>query len=162
MSGGPSGLALRPRAAPPVRVTDRIRIEAPPDVVWAVTTDVKRWPDWTPTVTAAERLDAGPLRPGSAARLAQPGQPEAVWTVTELVVGERFAWTSRRPGLRLTGTHALRPDGDGTLNELRLDAAGPLAVLGWPLLRPLVARALRDENRGLKAHCERLAAAPHG
>ena len=130
-------------------------IDAPPAEVWRVTLDVERWPEWTPTVTAARRLDDGPFRVGSRVRIKQPGQPEATWTVTDLVPGERFAWETARRGLRMRATHALTPDGTGTRNTLRVEADGILGTIFSPLLRPLVRLALVDENAGLKARCER-------
>jgi uncharacterized membrane protein len=137
-----------------MRVSNGIRIAASPNVVWAVTTDVERWPEWTPTVKSVKRLDAGPLRAGSVARIAQPMQPVSDWTVTEFDEGRRFAWETHRPGMRMKGWHVISDDGGGTKNVLHLDAHGPLAVLLWPLLRPAIARALADENRGLKRRCE--------
>ena len=56
---------------------DTIHIEAPADVVWAVTEDIERWPEWTPTVTSARRLDGGPFGLGSRFRIKQPAQPES-------------------------------------------------------------------------------------
>jgi hypothetical protein len=44
-------------------------------------------------------------------------------------------------------------------NVLRVEAAGALAVLLWPVLRLAVRRALSDENAGLKQHCEQAARA---
>lgn len=42
----------------PIVVT--VAIDAPPNEVWAVVCDVEHWPDWTPTVHQATRLDQGP------------------------------------------------------------------------------------------------------
>ena len=131
-----------------------IAIEASPDTVWAVTTDVGRWPEWTPTVSAVRRLDSGPLGVGSETRVAQPGQPAAVWTVSEVVPGRRFVWQTARAGLRMRATHEVTPEGAGTRNVLCVELSGVLARLLSPLLRPLVRRALAAENRGLKARCE--------
>lgn len=136
---------------------DSIDIAAPADVVWAVTEDVERWPEWTPTMRSVRRVDTGPLAVGSSARIKQPGMPETVWTVTELVRGERFAWGGRALGIRMRATHELERDGSGTRNVLRIEMAGFVAALLAPFLRPAARRALRQENEGLKARCERLA-----
>ena len=45
------------------------RIEAPPAEVWRVPLDIDRWPEWAPTVTAAQRLDDGPFRVGTQVRI---------------------------------------------------------------------------------------------
>jgi uncharacterized membrane protein len=140
-------------------VEKTIHIEAAPEVVWTVTEDVERWPEWTPTVTSVTRVEGGPFGLGSVARIKQPGQPASEWTVTAFARGRRFAWETRRRGLRMTGTHELSPDRGGTTNVLRVEAKGIVAVLLWPLLRPLVRRALSAENHGLKARCEEIARA---
>ncbi len=137
-----------------MRYTATVSIDAAPQRVWDVLSAVESWPAWTPTVTAARRLDEGPLRVGSRTELRQPRQPSRVWTVTELAPGEFFGWTSGTPGLRLTAGHRLRPDGDGTVVTLDFAVRGALALL----VRP-VAGVIRDfvdtEARSLKAHCER-------
>jgi uncharacterized membrane protein len=135
-------------------VEDTIHIEAPPAVVWAVTEDVERWPEWTPTVASVTRVDDGPFGLGSAALIKQPALPLARWTVTAFARGERFAWETRVRGLRLIGSHELIPAGAGTQSRLRVEASGLTAVLLWPLLRPAMRRALAQENAGLRARCE--------
>ena len=137
-----------------LRVEHAIHIDASPDVVWEVTRDVERWPEWTPTVTSVRRVDGGPFGLGSVAWIKQPLQPESEWEVIEFTAGRRFAWTTRRRGLTMTGTHDIAPEGGGTRNTLGVDAAGLIAALLWPVLRLAMRRALADENRGLKARCE--------
>jgi uncharacterized protein YndB with AHSA1/START domain len=138
-----------------MRVSHALHIDAPPESVWRVTVDIERWPEWTPTVTSATRLDSGALRLGSRARLSQPMQPPGEWVVTRFEPMRAFAWETHRRGLRMCGTHELHPEGNGTGNVLHVDAEGVLAVLLWPLLRVALRRALADENRGLKQRCER-------
>lgn len=137
-------------------IENSIRISAPQSLVWEVTTDVERWPGWTPTVTSVVRVDEGPLRPGSIARIRQPLQSEAEWTVTELVPGESFTWESRRRGLIFKASHSVVADGSDSISRLRLETTGILATLLYPLLRPAAGRALSQENKGLKERCEEL------
>lgn len=145
-----------------MEVTDSIHIEATPTVVWEVTRDIERWPEWTPTVTSARLVSGGELQLRSVARIKQPLQPESEWVVTELRAGRGFTWVTHRAGLHMTATHELVADGTGTRNVLRVEATGPLAVLLGPLLRPAMRRALADENRGLKERCEQSARAVSG
>jgi uncharacterized membrane protein len=138
-------------------VEHTIQIEAPPEMVWRVTTDVERWPEWTPTVTSVKRLTGDPFGPGSVARIKQPAQPEADWVVTIFEPGRRFAWQCRRTGMRMIGSHELSAEGAGTTNVLRVEAGGWVAALLWPALRLAVRRSLREENQGLKRYCEEAA-----
>jgi uncharacterized membrane protein len=121
-------------------------IGAPVDVVWGLTVDVTSWPQYMPTVQSVERLEEGPLRLGARARIKQPGQRAAVWTVTELTPGHTFSWRSQRRGLAMTGSHRVEPEGDGTRSTLTITMSGPLAPVLGPLLGPLMRRVLRTEN----------------
>ncbi len=125
-------------------------IDAPVDVLWSLTADVQRWPDLTPTMTRVTRLDDGPLRVGSRARIKQPGQAEAVWTVTELTEGRGFSWQTRLLGLTMIGSHRLAPVGDGCRNTLGIEVHGRGAGMFWLVFGALMRRAVRTENRGFR------------
>ncbi|MFO0877620.1 MAG: SRPBCC family protein [Gemmataceae bacterium] len=133
-----------------------IFINAPKSVVWQVTIDIERWPQWTPTVKSLKRLDQGPFACGSASLIQQPGLPEAKWVVTSLIPEERFTWESRILGMRMIATHELSTEKTGTRNVLRVEVSGILANLLSPLLRSALRRALAQENADLKARCESL------
>jgi uncharacterized protein YndB with AHSA1/START domain len=120
-------------------------IDAPPSLVWRLTTDVTGWPSFLPTVQWVERLDPGPLRVGSSARIKQPAQTTAVWTVTRLEPEREFSWQTRRLGLRMTGRHLLGPAGDGTRNTLVIDVTGRGAAVFGALFGGLIGRVLRQE-----------------
>lgn len=131
-----------------------IYIDAPPAVVWAVTEEVERWPEWAPTMEAVTRLDEGAFDVGSEALIKQPGLPETIWWVTALTRGVSFTWKSRVRGIAMAATHELEADGNGTKNTLRLETSGLMAHLLAPLLRSPLQQALAQENEGLKRYCE--------
>jgi uncharacterized membrane protein len=139
-----------------MRFEDSIDIAAPARHVFEVWADVERWPDWTSSVTSVQRLDDGPLRVGSRARVRQPRLPTAVWEVTELVPGELFTWVARGPGVRTTGRHVVSPAGttSGVTATATLEQEGPLGPLVGMLTRGLTERYLRTEAVGLKTRCE--------
>lgn len=139
-----------------MRFEASIDISARAEHVFAVYSDVERWPEWTQSVTSVERLDEGPLRVGSRARIRQPRLPVAVWEVTDLVPDRSFAWVARGPGIVTTGSHVVTPlDGaDRVKATAALEQAGLLGPLMGRLTRRLTNEYLETEVRGLKARCE--------
>jgi uncharacterized protein YndB with AHSA1/START domain len=123
-------------------------IEAPVELVWRLTIQVDDWPAFLPTVRRLQRLDTGELRVGSAARLKQPGQFSAVWTVTRLEPEREFTWETRRPGLCLTGRHLVERSGAGTALTLTLQTAGPAAGVVSAVFGALMRSSLRREAAG--------------
>ena len=107
-----------------MRYEETTLIDAPVELIWRLTTEIADWPAFMPTVQRVERLDDGPLRVGSSARLKQPGQNAAVWTVTRLEPLREFTWETHRMGVHLAGRHLLAPEGSGTRNTLVLEASG--------------------------------------
>ncbi|MFA7250179.1 MAG: SRPBCC family protein, partial [Dehalococcoidia bacterium] len=120
-----------------------------------VTLDIARWPQWTPTVTAVEVLDPGPVRTGLRVRLTQPGNRPAVWTVTRVEEGRAFAWETRALGMRVEGIHRLEPVATGTRVTLAVEVTGVTApILGWIVAR-VSRRFIPQEAAALKGECER-------
>lgn len=139
-----------------MRFEASIDITAPAEHVFAVYSDVERWPEWTRSVTSVERLDEGPLRVGSRARIRQPRLPVAVWEVTEVVPDRSFTWVARGPGVITTGSHVVTPldGGDRVKATALLEQAGLLGPLVGRLTKRLTNDYLNTEVRGLKARCE--------
>ena len=121
-------------------------LSAPPSVVWRLTTDVERWPSFMPTVQAVTLLQPGPLQVGSSARVKQPGQTAAVWTVSTITPETEFTWETRRMGLRMIGRHLLEPDGDGTRNTLSIEVIGRGAGIFAAFFGGMIAKVLQREN----------------
>lgn len=133
-----------------------VEIAAPPARVWEVLTDVQRWSEWTETVTSVQRLDGGPLRIGSRAKISQPKIPETEYTVTDLDPGRSFTWVATGPGVKTTAHHDLEGLGDGERTRVTLGVAqaGWLGSVMGRFYRGLTERYLANEAAGLKARCE--------
>ena len=132
-----------------------VTIDAPVATVWQVLVDVESWPRWTESISSVQRLDEGPLKVGSTARIEQPRLKPMVWTVSELVPEKFFTWTARVPGVVVTGTHTIAPDGDGgTRLELAAEGSGPLTFLTDLLTGRRVREYVGLEAAGMKAAAE--------
>jgi uncharacterized protein YndB with AHSA1/START domain len=131
-----------------------IDVDAPIERVWDVLTDIDRWPEWTASVNRARRLDAGPLRRGSRAELAQPKLPAATWTVIGVEPGRSFTWEQRGPGVRTTARHTLEPVEGGTRLWLSIEQSGWMAWAIDLFYGRLTRRYLELESAGLKDRVE--------
>ncbi|MPY92241.1 MAG: hypothetical protein GEV08_03990 [Acidimicrobiia bacterium] len=101
-----------------------------------------------------ERLDTGPIRLGSTAKVKQPGQRAKVWTVTAVEPDRRFAWTARVFGTDMTGTHTLAASDTGTSNTLNVDIAGRGSWFVGRRLGGQIRSSLPKENAGFKRVAE--------
>jgi uncharacterized membrane protein len=132
-----------------------VDIQALPERVWEVLTDVEQWPEWTETVRSVRRLDDGPLRAGSRATINQPKIPETEYVVTELEPGESFTWVATGPGVTTTARHEIQAlDGGRSRVRLTVEQRGWLGSTVGRFYRGLTDRYLAMEAAGLKARCE--------
>ena len=131
-----------------------IDIAASPERVWAVLSDLERWPDWTPSMRSLKRLDSGPLAVGSTVRVHQPKLRPANFVVTRLEPGRGFDWVTRSIGLTVTGRHWIEPISAGSRVTLSIHFVGTLAPLITWLTRRLIVRYVDLEANGLKQRSE--------
>lgn len=131
-----------------------IDIDAPPERVWAVMTNVEAWPQWTASVTEAKRLDTGHFDVGSRVRLRQPRLPVTVWTVDEVESGTSFTWVTGLPGFRTTARHVVERRRGGSRVTLELDQRGVVGELIGRWMAGLTERYLNLEAVGLKRRSE--------
>jgi uncharacterized membrane protein len=99
---------------------------ADPARLWAVVSDVEKWPEWIEVYEEVRRVELGRLRIGDTAHVKQKGLAGGEWTVTELEEGRVFAWESRQPGVRIVGRHVVDAEPDGG-SRLTLG----LEMTGW-------------------------------
>jgi polyketide cyclase/dehydrase/lipid transport protein len=108
--------------------------------VWAVVTDVGRWPEWDPHEDQA-RLD-GEFVVGTTGWVKQKGNPAAVFTLTEVVPERRWASECRLPGGKLWGSNDYEALPGGRIRCTRtVRVTGPLV----PLFRFHFGRKMRRD-----------------
>jgi hypothetical protein len=138
------------------------RIDAAPQQVWEVLTDVSSWRDWDSGVDRVEGRVALGERITIYATMIR-NRPFTA-TVTELRPAEAMRWRGGLPfGLAVIERtyHLDRQDDGGTVVTVREDHTGPLAFLlarSTPDLNP----SFRQFCAGLKTQAERRAAHPAG
>ena len=143
---------------------DSIEIDAPPQLVWDVFSDVERWPEWTASVTSLVGRDGPDLAVGKRFAIKQPGMQKLVWRVTEIDPGSSWTWVQRSPGALVTARHdVISQPGGRTLVRQQLDQRGVLGSLVGRLMVKKTKRFLALEAQGLKARAEQRSRAdgPH-
>jgi uncharacterized protein YndB with AHSA1/START domain len=102
-------------------------IEATPEQVWPVLTDIAAWPDWDSGVTSVD----GRLALGQKLSIAVAANPGRVFPVrvVQLEAPARMVFRGGMPLGLFTGerTYTLVPEGAGTRFTMRERYTGPLA-----------------------------------
>ena len=135
-------------------IKSEIAIAAPVERVWDLTIDVEGWPSLTPTMTSVERLDDGPIRVGSTARVVQPRQRPTTWTVTRVEPCSAFEWQTKLGPVTMTAVHQLTATGDGCRNTLVVELSGVGSGLLKRLVGSKIRQAIATENAGFKTAAE--------
>ena len=90
-------------------------VDAPPERVWALLTDLSRMPDWSPELVRMVPLKRGGLRVGQW-YLGINRRKAVVWptrsVVAEVEPGKRLTWDTKSSGARWIWE--LVPEGEGT------------------------------------------------
>ncbi|MER6449299.1 polyketide cyclase /reductase [Streptomyces venezuelae] len=154
---------------PDARVRHRAEtvIDAPLRTVWNLQTDVESWPSWQTPVTAAQRLDHGPLRRGSAFRWTTPVPPnptpatslEITSTVEQLGHHTCVRWTgpATGEGLHIDGIHVwnfTRTPGGGVRVSTEETHTGPQVDADVPTATAILRQGLEGWLSDLKATAE--------
>lgn len=123
-------------------------IDAPPGAVWAVLTDIAKWPEWDPY---CDRIE-GSLVQGKKVKAFSKLSPGRAFPVKVAVLepDTRMVWRGGMPLGLFKGerTFSLTPDGDGTHFEMREVFSGPM--LG------LIRKSLPDMSEAFEAFCKGL------
>lgn len=146
-----------------MQTTVESRIAAPPEAVFAVVTDIARWPE---IITAVERIDiltAGPIAVGTRFRETRRmfgREATEVMTIAELAAPHRFVLTAHNHGTRYRAAHHVTPVSTGTLLHLAFEGHPesllarimvPMGLLMLEHVRKQLARDLDDVKRAAEA-----------
>jgi uncharacterized protein YndB with AHSA1/START domain len=131
-----------------------VETSAPPEKIWAAWTDVERWPEWDTELDSAS-LD-GSFALGAKGRVKPKRGPAARFSISELIPGESYTFTTRLPlcGLKVR-RHLTRKDGGATYFTHEVSFVGPLSCVFGNLLGgryrealPVVMENLRKTAEG--------------
>ncbi|MEV6128549.1 SRPBCC family protein [Streptomyces violaceusniger] len=86
-----------------IRYQSDVVIKAPLSTVFALQTDVERWPTWQPPVLTMKRLDPGPLRKGSRFRWTTPAPATPTTPATILNITSTVHQLKRNSCIRWSG-----------------------------------------------------------
>jgi uncharacterized protein YndB with AHSA1/START domain len=128
-------------------------IDATPEQVWSVLTNIAAWPDWDSGVTKVD----GRLALGEKLSVAVKANPGRVFPVRVVTMSEpkRMVFRGGMPLGLFTGqrTYDLVPEGTGTLFTMREEYTGPLAGMIFKSI-PDLGPSFRQFAEGLKHQAE--------
>lgn len=138
-----------------MRFEQSIDIDAPPQRVWEVLTDLEAWPRRIETVDLAELLTPAPLGAGSRVRLRQPRLPEGIWEVSAWDAPSFFEWRQQSGGVTVVAGHRVEPLPEGRSRlVLTLEMRGLLVPVVGRFYKGLTERYLAIEAQGMKRAAE--------
>ena len=132
---------------PMQRVERTARIPAPPSEVFAYLADLDNLAEWQSGIVSAERVDDGPMRVGSSARVTRElmGQRLAVpLTVTDYDPPGRLGIASEVSGVKAAATLDMTPAEDGAAT----DVSFAMEIRGSGMtsfMEPMIAGAARGD-----------------
>lgn len=137
-----------------MRQHHEVRIAACPDYVWAVLTDVARWPDWSCALREVVPYDGGPLVVGGRVRVRARNLPVREWCVRDVRAHRGFTWERVGVGSCATLDVGIAALAGGTSLELTAERSGWVAAIIDGVTAGTTAATLADLADGLRARCE--------
>ena len=132
-----------------------VEIAADPEIVWAVLTELGRWPEWNPEVKSVS-LD-GPLVEGTTFRW-RAGPGTIVSTIGRLEPPRLIGWTGQTLGITAVHVWLLEPRAGATHVRTEESWDGLVARLLRGSLRKMLQRGIDTGLGHLRAEAERRAA----
>ena len=132
-----------------------IEIDAPPQRVWDVLSDLEAWPTRIETVDVVELLTPAPISKGSRVRLKQPKLPEGTWEVTVWDAPSYFEFRQKSGGVANVAGHRVEALDEGRSRlTLTLEMRGLLVPVFGRIFKGLTNRYMTVEAQGMKRAAE--------
>ena len=146
---------LQPSGPPDMRFETSVEIDAPPQRVWDVLSDLEAWPRRIDTVDLVELLTPAPITTGSRVRLKQPKLPEGIWDITVWDAPSYFEFTQTTGGITSVAGHRVEALGASRARlTLTLDMRGILVPVVGLFYRKLTDSYMRLEAEGMRRAAE--------
>ncbi len=136
----------------PLAARKELFIQAAPEVIWKVHTNVNAWSQWHPGITMAQL--EGPLTVGARFRW-KSGGLTITSTVHILEPNHRIAWTGKALGTTAKHMWMLQPYQDGTVLVTEESMSGWLIRLLKVLMPTFLEKSLQTWVQSLKSQAER-------
>jgi uncharacterized protein YndB with AHSA1/START domain len=138
----------------PAVARSEVEIEADPETVWGVLSDIDDWPSWNPEIRAADL--SGPLQPGSVFHW-KAGPASITSTLREVDRPHVLAWTGKSFGMNAIHVYRLEPRDGKTVvrTEESWDGLAARLLRGWS--QRTLQTAVETGPEYLKAEAERRA-----
>jgi hypothetical protein len=138
-----------------VRFEESIEIEAAPQRVWDVLSNIEAWPGRVETVDVAELLTPAPVAKGSRIRLKQPKLPEGTWDITVWDPPSYFEMSQNSGGVTNVAGHRVEALGESRARlTLSVEMQGWLVPVVGLLSKGMTTRYLAGEARDMKRAAE--------
>jgi uncharacterized protein YndB with AHSA1/START domain len=129
----------------PLPISASVDVDAPPEAVWSVVSDVTRMPEWSPELR--KLFIMGPKQPAVGMRMLGINRRGfAVWPTRSKVVrfepGRAVSWKTQESGA--TWTYELEPAGSGTRLTGRRDLAEFTSGTRW--FAPIIGGAVGHDH----------------
>ena len=138
-----------------MRFEHSVDIDARPQRVWDVLSDLEGWPRRIETVDEVQLLTQAPVGKGSRVRLKQPKLPEGVWDVTVWEAPTFFEFRQKSGGISNVAGHRVEALGESRSRlTLTLEMHGLLVPVFGRIYRDLTNRYMTLEAQGVKRAAE--------
>lgn len=138
------------------RISKTINVNARPETIFKVLTEIGNWNLWTKSVKSITLLNKNIFEKGTKVKIVQPKLLPTLWEVTEIEKDRSFTWVSTSLGFKMTAKHIIGLKDDGTYVELITMHEGLLAGLIYKMTFGLTNQYMTMEIEGLKQEAENL------